>query len=211
MGTVDVYNATMVAAPWTGVMSPPVLPGYPPCTPWVEQYQTNFPIANAYPSAALHAAAYGSDVASYEIDGEASGTMFGLQTENGGFPVFDEAYGGTEVGFKTISGSARAMVGGRPRIGRQPLPGQPTAFVMPYLGCQQPFMRMKPFGQRLPQGFGGAECDDASQEEKHKWYPPIQPSILVGKEVIVRQTGTGTNSGAERITVQMTSLEDGYR
>ncbi|GMH39195.1 hypothetical protein BSKO_07093 [Bryopsis sp. KO-2023] len=214
----EMYNAAMVAGPWAGMMGPSMMAnGFPPSTPWVEQYQPTPPMASAYGAAAVAAAAYhaaaayGSDVAGYELDGEMAGGMYGsAQGEAGSYPPYEEGYGMGEMGYKNIPGSSRTMLP-RPKMGRQPMPGPTAAYAMPYMGYQQPFMRMKPFGQRIPRGYGDGDGEDSSPEEKHKWYPPIQPSILVGKEVIVRQTGTGTNSGAERITVQMTSLEDGYR
>lgn len=198
-------------------MGPSMMPnGFPPSTPWVEQYQPSPPMASAYGAAAVAAAAYhaaaayGSDVAGYDMDGDMAGAMYGVQGDGGSYPAYDDAYGIAEMGYKNGPSSSRAM-GPHPKIARQPMPGPPAAYVMPFMGYQQPFMRMKPFGQRISRGYGDGDGDESGQEEKHKWYPPIQPSILVGKEVIVRQTGTGTNSGAERITVQMTSLEDGYR
>lgn len=197
----DMHEAMAAGAAWAMIPSPYAMnPPIPPNTPWVEQYS---PLPAYQPGPPYHPA-YGQDMAAYgEMDEEAANGFYGGHP---GGPGYEDGAAYADYVYKSQVGFA-----GNRSMNSPMMPGMPSpaGYGMPYMaGFQQPF-GMKPFSPKYTRG---CEAESGKESTKNqKWYPPIQPSILVGKEVVVRQTGTGSHSGAERITVQMTSLEDGYR
>ncbi|CAD7701806.1 unnamed protein product [Ostreobium quekettii] len=200
----DMHEAMAAGAAWAMIPSPYAMnPAMPANTPWVEQYN---PMPAYQPGPPYHPA-YGQDMSSYgEADEEAANGFYGGAP---GGPGYDDGAAYADYVYKSQAGFAGA------RSMTPPVMSIPSAaaYGMPYMaGYQQPF-GMKPFSAKYGRGYdseGGKEGNSGGGKGQ-KWYPPMQPSILVGKEVVVRQSGSGAHSGAERITVQMTSLEDGYR
>lgn len=191
-----------VGAAWAMIPAPYAMtPAIPPNTPWVEQYS---PLPAYQPGPPYHPP-YGQDMYADMEDEAANGFYGGPPTGAGyddGSAYADYVYQ-NQAGFAGVRPMTPPMMSGMPSA---------AAYGMPYMaGYQQPF-GMKPFsGAKYARGYDSEGGKDGGGSKVQKWYPPMQPSILVGKEVVVRQAGAGAHSGAERITVQMTSLEDGYR